>query len=98
MSLPIYVDAHSGYRANERPIRFWLDAILHGNELTSVYEIETVEDRWYDPSAEYFKVRTAEGKRYILRYDERQDQWTLQSAFDGGELLARSGSGNSLAP
>jgi hypothetical protein len=32
-----------------------------------------------------------EGKRYILRYNEREDEWTLQSGFDGAELLARPG-------
>jgi hypothetical protein len=48
-----------------------------------------VEDRWYDANAEYFKVRSTDGKRYILRYDERADEWTLQSGFDGPELLAR---------
>jgi hypothetical protein len=64
MSILIHVDAYSGYRANERPSRFWLDATLHDDELTGVYEIEAVEDHWYDPSAEYFKVRTPEGKRY----------------------------------
>ena len=25
------VDAHSGYRANERPIAFWLDPLIQGN-------------------------------------------------------------------
>ena len=29
------------------------------------------------------------GKRYILRYDEQSDDWTLQSGFNGDELLAR---------
>jgi hypothetical protein len=91
VSLPVHVDSYSGYRPNERPIRFWLDATLHENELTGVYEIEAVEDRWYDPNAEYFKVRTPEGKRYILRYNQQQDAWTLQNGFDGGELLARPG-------
>jgi hypothetical protein len=37
---------------------------------------------------EYFKVRTLQGKLYLLRYDERADEWTLQSGFDGDELLA----------
>lgn len=54
-----------------------------------VFEIVAVEDRWYDPNGEYFKVRTTEGKRYILRYNDREDQWSLQSAFDGAALLAR---------
>ena len=91
MSLRIYVDAYSGYKANERPIRFWLDPAIRENELTGLYEIEAVEDRWYDPNAEYFKVRTTEGKRYILRFNEREERWTLQSGFDGAELLARPG-------
>ena len=82
MSLQIYVDAYSGYKANERPIRF------HHDE---TYDIASIEDRWQEPNAEYFKVRTVKGKLYLLRYDEHADEWTLQSGFDGGELLARPG-------
>jgi hypothetical protein len=48
-----------------------------------------VLDRWYAPSATYFKVRTTDFKVFILRYDEQSDEWTLQSGFDGVELLAR---------
>jgi hypothetical protein len=48
-----------------------------------------VLDRWYEPTGIYFKVRTTQGKTYILRYDEQPDEWTLQSGFDGDELLAR---------
>jgi hypothetical protein len=81
MSLPIHVTAYSGYKANERPRDFTVDEDL--------YEIAEVEDRWYEPEAMYFRVRTAEGRRYILRYDESGDEWTLQSGFDGDELLAR---------
>ena len=83
MSLRIYVDAYSGYRGNERPRQFSLD--------DDVFEIADVEDRWYDPNAEYFKVRTADGKTYLLRCDTQTAEWTLQSAFDGPELLARPG-------
>ena len=60
-------------------------------ESRNVHDIDAVEDRWYDPNAEYFKVRTPEGKRYILRSDRETGQWTLQSGFDGEELLARPG-------
>jgi hypothetical protein len=81
MALPIYVDAYSGYKANERPRQFAVDEDL--------IQIAEIEDRWYDPDAEYFRVRSPEGKRYILRYDMKLDQWTLQSGFDGAELLAR---------
>jgi hypothetical protein len=82
MSLPIYVDAYSGYRANERPRQFCLD--------DDVFEIVDVEDRWYDPNAEYFKVRTNDQKCFLLRCDAQSGEWTLQSGFDGAELLART--------
>lgn len=81
MSLPIHVDAYSGYKANERPSQFVLDE--------EIYEITTVLDQWYEPTAMYFKVAAINGKTYLLRYDEQADEWTLQSGFDGDELLAR---------
>jgi hypothetical protein len=37
----------------------------------------------------YFKVQSTEGKTYLLRYDEQEDEWTLQSGFDGDELFGR---------
>jgi hypothetical protein len=80
MSLPIHVEAYSGYKANERPLSFSLDIAIDENGcVTNVYDIDAVEDRWYDPNAEYFKIRTPEGKRYLLRYDQRDDLWTLQT-------------------
>ena len=33
--------------------------------------------------------QSTEGKTYLLRYDEDNDEWALQSGFDGDELLAR---------
>ena len=53
-----------------------------------IYEIAAVLDQWYEPLAMYFKVQSTEGKTYLLRYDEQEDEWTLQSGFDGDELLA----------
>jgi hypothetical protein len=38
MSLEIYVDAYSGYKANERPRQFVLDE--------DIFEIEAVEQQW----------------------------------------------------
>jgi len=81
MALPIYVDAHSGYKANERPRQFELDDEL--------YEIAAVEEQWRSPRGSFFKVRTTNGKTYLLAYNEYEDQWTLQSGFDGDELLQR---------
>jgi hypothetical protein len=80
VSLPVYVDAYFGYKANERPRQFVLDE--------KIYEIVAVLDQWYQPYATYFKVQTVERKIYLLRYDEETDEWTLQSCFDGDELLA----------
>jgi hypothetical protein len=34
-------------------------------------------------------VQSTEGKTYLLRYDDEDDEWTLQSGFDGAELSAR---------
>src|SRR5262249_43014567 len=83
MLLRIFVDAYSGHRANERALRFTWD--------DETYDIAYIEDRWQEPNAEYFKVRTVDGKMYLLRYDEPSDEWKLQSGFDGDVLLARPG-------
>src|SRR5262249_45292183 len=48
--------------ARERPRYSTVDEDL--------YEIATVLDQWYEPSATYFKVQSTEGKTYLLRYDE----------------------------
>src|SRR5690348_322731 len=82
MGLLIHVDTDAGFKPNERPQQFCVDE--------DVIEIEQVEDRWSDPDAESFKVRSTTGKRYLLRYNPLEDQWTLQSDFDGAELLART--------
>jgi len=80
LSIPIYVDGYSGYRLNERPSGFEIDDVY--------YRIYAVEDQWYSPGAQFFKVR-ADGKRFIFRYDQEHHEWTLQSAYDGAELFAR---------
>src|SRR5262249_42478101 len=81
MSVPIRVDEYSGHTASQRPRNFSLDGGL--------YEIATVLDQWYEPAAMYFKVQTTQDKTYLLRYEGHSDAWTLQSGFDGDELLAR---------
>src|SRR5215813_13398711 len=81
MSLPIHVDAYFGYKANERHSQFVLDH--------EIYKKAAVRNHWYELSATYFKVQSTEGETNLLRYDEVADEWTLQSGFDGDELLAR---------
>jgi hypothetical protein len=64
------VKCYAGYRAHERPIRLTLD--------DQTLEIVEVEDRWYSPGETYFRVRVEGGDRYVLRYVEAQDVWSLE--------------------
>jgi hypothetical protein len=71
------VECYSGWRADERPIRFWID----GHH----YVVEDILDQWYGPDAKYFKVRADDGNGYILRHDTSpaMDAWSLE-ALRGG--------------
>jgi hypothetical protein len=73
----IRVECYSGFKSDERPLRFQLG----GRWLA----VEEVMDRWYDPDAIYFRVRAGDGCFYILRHAERDDLWTLES-FRRGDL------------
>ena len=50
---------YARYKADERPIRFW----LRDNQ----YIVEAILDRWYDPESIFYKVRADDGNLYILR-------------------------------
>lgn len=65
----VEVECYSGYRADQRPVRF----SLGGRTL----QILDIEDQWYSPSALYFRVRAGDGDVYILRHDEERDAWEL---------------------
>jgi hypothetical protein len=67
----IKVECYSGYKADQRPVRFQLG----GNTL----EVKEIEDQWYGPSALYFRVRANDGNIYVLRHDEANDRWTLHA-------------------
>ena len=67
----IKVETYSGYKADQRPLRFVLGS--------NVYVVEQVEDQWYSPSARYFRVLANDGNFYILRHDESEDLWTLDA-------------------
>ena len=68
----IRVECYSGYRADERPMRFYLD--------DRPLDVLDVEDQWYSPSLKYFRVRASDGNIYVLCHDEDADSWDL-SAF-----------------
>src|SRR5690348_9310236 len=77
----IYVDAYSGYKANERRHQLVLDA--------EIYEIAAILDQWYEHTATYFKVRTIDEQNLHPPCDQEVDEWTIQSGFDGDELMSR---------
>ena len=67
----IKVESYSGYRADERPLRFAVGG--------RTYEVIEVEDRWYSPRATYFRVVALDGNRYVLYHDEETDLWSLEA-------------------
>ena len=74
--MPIHVESHAGYKADETPRRFQADGLW--------IEVEEVLDRWYQidsqpewPRANYFKVRGADQREYLLKHDQELNHWFL---------------------
>jgi len=74
--IPIHVESHSGYKADEYPKSF-----LRQNERHEVIEII---DRWHQGEntpeyniSDYFKVATDRSETYILKHDLKEDAWYL---------------------
>jgi hypothetical protein len=72
----IQVECYAGCKADETPRRFFLD--------NQWLEVEEVLDRWYQveslpewPRADYFKVRSADQRAYLLKHDLESDEWHL---------------------
>lgn len=67
------VECYSGRKADERPVRFRLDA--------RVYLVEEVLDQWYGRDDQFFKVRADDGNLYILRHEASTPEggWHLVS-------------------
>lgn len=72
----VQVACYSGWKADERPVRFRLE----GHE----YTVEEVLDQWYGPDEVFFKVRADDGKLYILRRQSSvpDGEWDLVSYRD----------------
>lgn len=71
----VQVECYSGYQADERPVRLKLGEVT--------LEITEVEDRWYSPGETYFRVRVANGDRYVLKHMEARDVWILEGFRSG---------------
>ena len=74
--IPIEVECHSGYKADEYPKCFYRD--------DDKFDIQEITDRWYQgerdpewPVSNYFKVNTVCGKQFIMKHDLENDQWYL---------------------
>ena len=65
----VRVEGYSGYKAHERPLRFCLGERW--------YEVREVVDSWYGPDDLYFRVKADDGNLYVLRLDERLQEWSL---------------------
>jgi hypothetical protein len=67
----IKVACYAGYKGEERPQRFQLGV--------QSLEVKGVEDQWYGPSSQYFRVQASDGNIYVLRHDQELDVWTLDA-------------------
>ena len=75
-TVPIVVESHAGYKADEYPKFFYWHDIK--------FEIKEISDRWYQsdlnaerPVVDYFKVRTTTDMQCILKHDIENDEWYL---------------------
>jgi hypothetical protein len=79
-TMRLKVECYAGYRADERPLRF-----STGEEAAQTREVKEVLDQWYGVDYRCFKVRADDDHLYILRHQEVNDVWTLDS-FRRGPL------------
>ncbi len=71
----IKVECYAGYKGDQYPRRFTLgDRVL---------EVKGIEDQWYSPSAQYFRVIAGDGNIYILRHDQETETWSLDAFRKG---------------
>jgi hypothetical protein len=71
--MKVEVACYSGYKGDERPVRFR----LRGRD----YSVEEVLDQWYGPRDVFFKVQANDGNVYILRRSSAtpEGRWSLES-------------------
>lgn len=67
----IKVECYAGYKGDQYPQRF----VLGGRAL----EVKKVEDQWYGPSSQFFRVQASDGNIYVLRHDQEEGIWSLDA-------------------
>ena len=70
----IEVVAYSGYKANERPLYFFMQ--------DKRLEVEAIVDRWYGEDHDYYKVLADDGKIYLLGWQRFDDRWFLVKVIE----------------
>ncbi len=65
------VECYAGYKGEQYPQRFYLGG--------QIFEVIEIEDQWYSPSSQYFKVRAGDGNIYILKHEQDLHSWTLDA-------------------
>jgi hypothetical protein len=71
--MKLEVECYSGFKADERPVRFRLDE--------RQYLVEEIVDQWYGTQDVFYKVRADDGNIYILRRETSppEGSWHLVS-------------------
>jgi hypothetical protein len=71
--MKLEVECYSGFKADERPVRFRLDG--------RPYLVEELLDQWYGPQDVFYKLRADDGNLYILRHETStpEGNWHLVS-------------------
>lgn len=72
--MTLQVECYAGYKADERPLRF-----RSGERDSLTFEVVEVLDQWYGIDCRCFKVLADDGNTYILRHNEKEDEWLLDS-------------------
>jgi hypothetical protein len=72
-AMKLTVECYSGWKADERPARFWLGE--------RQYQVEAVLDQWYERESISYKVRAEDSNFYILRQQTSTPvgEWDLVS-------------------
>lgn len=86
----VKVECYSGYKANERPMAF----TYQGRR----WEVTGIIDCWYEggltasrPEINFYKVKTAGGRVFMLRYLSLFDAWSacpVEGAGGGSEQVS----------
>jgi hypothetical protein len=79
MDFRLKVVCYSGYKADERPLRFTFGDKRGGK----FFEVKELLDQWYGIGYHCFKVLADDGNLYILRHQQEEDYWVLDSFRQG---------------